>query len=154
MSSPRKPGRTAAGPVLAKKDYEALAAFRYMLRKFLHFSEAAAEQEGLTAQHHQALLAIQGFPGRDVVTVGELAERLQLKHHSVVGLADRLVERGLVKRRASQEDRRIVHLSLTARGLAILERLALAHQQELRKLTPQLKVQLRILSGSLPRKSG
>jgi len=154
MSSPRKPGGAGAGGGLAKKDYEALAAFRYMLRKFLHFSESAAEQEGLTAQHHQALLAIQGFPCRDVVTVGELAERLQLKHHSVVGLADRLVERGLVKRQSSEEDRRIVHLRLTARGLTILERLALAHQQELRKLIPGMRIQLRLLSGKIRTKTG
>lgn len=151
MSSSRKPGGAGG---LAKKDYEALAAFRYMLRRFLRFSESEAGREGMTAKHHQALLAIQGFPGRDVVTVGELAERLQLKHHSVVGLADRLVERGLVKRRASKEDRRVVHLSLTARGLTILERLARVHQQELRRLTPQFKAQLRILSRNLHRKSG
>src|SRR5579859_1886698 len=79
---------------LSKADYEALAEFRWSLRHFLGFSEAAARAAGITPQQHQALLAIKGFPGRDKVSVGELAERLQIEHHSAVGLADRLVRRG------------------------------------------------------------
>ena len=76
---------------ITKSQYENLAAFRFALRKFLRFSEDAAGAAGLTPQQHQALLAIKGFPGRDHVTVGELAERLQIKPHSAVGLIDRLV---------------------------------------------------------------
>src|SRR6201995_5691631 len=91
---------------LRKSQYEALAAFRYTLRKFIHFSETAAQAAGVTPQQHQALLAIKGFPGRDQVSVGELAERLQLRHHSVVGLIDRLVAENLVARVRSQADRR------------------------------------------------
>ncbi|HEY5232911.1 MAG TPA: MarR family transcriptional regulator [Verrucomicrobiae bacterium] len=83
---------------LNKAQYETLAAFRYALRKFIHFSETAAQAAGITSQQHQVLLAIRGFPGRDQVTVSELAERLQLRHHSAVGLVDRLVIEKLVAR--------------------------------------------------------
>jgi DNA-binding MarR family transcriptional regulator len=79
---------------LLKSQYETLAAFRYALRRFIRFSEGAAQAAGLTAQQYQALLAIKGFPARDKVTVGELAERLQLRHQSAVGLIDRLVAPG------------------------------------------------------------
>jgi DNA-binding MarR family transcriptional regulator len=101
---------------LHKSQYETLAAFRYELRRFLHFSETAAQATGITPQRHQALLAIKGFPGRDQVTVGELAERLQLRHHSTVGLIDRLVAEKLVVRKSSLEDRRQVLIQLTGRG--------------------------------------
>ena len=75
---------------LSKADYEALAEFRYALRKFLGFSEAAASEHGVTPQQYQALLAIEGFPGRNWVTVGELAEQMRIAHHSAVGLVDRM----------------------------------------------------------------
>ena len=93
---------------LVKSQYETLAAFRYALRRFIHFSEEAAQAAGITAQQYQALLAIKGFPARDNVTVGELAERLQLRHHSAVGLIDRLEAEKLVVRAPSAEDRRHV----------------------------------------------
>lgn len=116
---------------LSKADYEALAAFRYALRKFLRFSEEAAKGAGITPQQHQALLAIHGFPNRDFVTIGELAERLQILHHSAVGLADRLVHEGLARRKRSGEDRRQVFLTLTARGMNVLERLSSVHHDVL-----------------------
>src|SRR5512136_2034547 len=97
----------------SKEDYETLAEFRYALRCFLHFSENAAETAGLTLQQHQALLFIIGFPGRERVTIGELAERLQVRHHSAVGLVDRLEEQGLVKRMPDETDRRQVLIGLT-----------------------------------------
>lgn len=124
---------------LSKRDYEFLAAFRYSLRKFLRFSENAAEEKGLTVQQHQALLSIKGFPGRETVTVGELAERLQIKHHSAVGLVDRLAEQKLIKRTASSEDRRQVWISLTTDGLQLLRDLSLVHRDELRRLSPKLR---------------
>ena len=101
---------------LIKSQYETLAAFRYALRQFIHFSEEAAHAAGITPQQYQALLAIKGFPGRESVTVGELAERLQLRHHSAVGLVDRLVAEKLVVRLPSAEDRRRVLIQLTLRG--------------------------------------
>jgi DNA-binding MarR family transcriptional regulator len=123
---------------ISKADYETLAAFRYALRQFLHFSEEAAEAVGLTPQQHQALLAIRGFPKRDQVTVGELAERLQIRHHSAVGLVNRLVAQKLVTRELARGDRRQVYVSLTAHGLSILEQLSAAHRAELRRIRPQI----------------
>src|SRR5215472_2800839 len=99
---------------LSKAQYENLAAFRYALRRFLHFSEVAARKAGLTPQQHQALLAIKGFPGSAAIQVGELAERLQLRHHSTVELLDRLMVSQLVHRSHSAADRRRVQIQLTA----------------------------------------
>jgi DNA-binding MarR family transcriptional regulator len=123
---------------LAKTQYEALAAFRYALRRFVHFSEQAAEAVGLTPQQHQAMLAIKGFPGRDCVTIGELAERLQLRHHSAVGLVDRMVAEKLVKREWSREDRRKVLIHLTAAGQSKLERLSTLHRRQLKHVGPEI----------------
>ena len=128
----------AKGKALAKADYEKLAAFRFALRQFLHFSEEAALGAGLTPQKHQALLAIKGFPGRDHVTVGELAERLQVRHHSAVGLIDRLVADRLLLRSPGSTDRRVVHLRLSAQGEKVLARLSEAHQEQLRRMGPKI----------------
>jgi DNA-binding MarR family transcriptional regulator len=124
---------------VSQDEYETLAAFRYHLRQFLHFSEEAAQQVGLTPQQHQALLTIKGFPGRDYVTVGELAEWLQIKHHSAVGLVNRLVAQGLVTRNAGTEDRRQVYISLTAHGLELLSELTAAHKAEIRRVRTTLE---------------
>ena len=121
-----------------KSQYEMLAAFRYALRRFLRFSEGAAKAVGITAQQHQALLAIKGFPARDKITVGELAERLQLRHHSAVGLIDRLVAEKLVVREPSAEDRRQVLVQLTSRGEAVLEKLASVHREQLKRIGPEI----------------
>ncbi len=131
---------------LVKAQYETLAEFRYALRQFIHFSEEAAEAAGITAQHHQALLAIKGYPGRDSVTVGELAERLQLRHHSAVGLVDRLVTEKLVSRVPSTEDRRQVFIQLTSRGENVLAKLSSAHSQQLRRMGPGLSRLLKQLT--------
>ncbi|HWA86136.1 MAG TPA: MarR family winged helix-turn-helix transcriptional regulator [Opitutus sp.] len=135
-------------PPLAKSHYETLAGLRHALRRFLRFSADAARGAGLPPQQHQALLAIKGFPERDYVTVGELAERLRVRHHSAVGLVDRLVRRQLVRRRPSQTDRRRVHVMLTARGEALIARLSAAHLAELRQIGPEL----RRLIDSMPKK--
>ena len=123
---------------LTKTDFELLASFRFALRQFLQFSEAAATQAGVTAKQYQALLAIKGFPNRDRVTISELAKQLQVRHHSAVGLADRLVARKLVARKISDADRRHVYLRLTARGERVLESLAAAHREQLRRIGSQL----------------
>jgi DNA-binding MarR family transcriptional regulator len=127
---------------LSKKEYESLSAFRYALRRFLRFSEEAAEAVGLTPQQHQTLLAIKGFPGRDHVTNGELAERLQVRHHSVVGLVNRLEAQGLIVRAQGESDRREFYITLTERGAELLERLTAVHQEELRHVAPQLSTAL------------
>ena len=129
----------AGSKKLSKAQYERLAAFRFALRQFLKFSEDAAQHAGVTPQQHQALLAIKGFPGRDRVTVGELAERLQIAHHSTVGLIDRLVLENLVAREPSEEDRRRVFITLTKHGEKVLEQLSSAHHEQLRRIGPQIR---------------
>lgn len=131
---------------VSQAEYETLAAFRYALRQFLHFSEQAVKSVGLTPQQHQALLAIKGFPDRDRVTIGELAERLKLKQHSVVGLINRLSAQKLVTRSVGTADRRQVYVVVTRRGTAVLEKLSEAHRAELRRLGPEIKHLLEQLS--------
>jgi DNA-binding MarR family transcriptional regulator len=123
---------------LGKAEYEQLSAFRYALRRFLKFSEEAAASVGLTPNQHQALLAIKGFPGRSYITNGELAERLQIKHHSAVGLANRLEEQSLIVRKQGESDRREVYLTLTSRGAELLRLLTTTHHEELQSVAPQL----------------
>jgi DNA-binding MarR family transcriptional regulator len=135
---------------LRKEHYEMLAAFRYELRKFSRFSEAAAEAARVTPQQHQALLAIKGFPGRDQVTVGELAERLQLRHHSAVGLVDRLVNEKLVLRSPAETDRRQVLIQLTPRGEKTLEELSAMHHEQLQRIGPELARLLQQLNQPKP----
>lgn len=134
-------GKPAAKPrrALAETDYQRLAEFRHLLRRFLVFSEDAAEAAGLTAQQHQALLAIKGFAAGTPVTTGMLAERLIIRHHSAVGLIDRLVAKALVQRRSSTEDRRQVLLALTPKAEALLAKLSAAHRDELERLAPLLQ---------------
>lgn len=131
---------------LDKAEYEALAAFRYGLRSFLHFSEEAANGVGLTPQQHQALLAIKGFPDRDRITIGELAERLRLRHHSAVGLINRLAVEKLVVRMKSPDDGRQVLIALSRHGEEILEQLSAAHRDQLKIIGPELSDLIRRLS--------
>lgn len=112
-------------------DIEAIAAFRYAIRRFLRFSEQAARREHITPQQHQLLLAIKGFPNRDYATVSELAHRLQMRQHSVVGLIDRTARVGLVRRERGTQDRREVFIYITPDGEALLDRLTELHRQEL-----------------------
>jgi DNA-binding MarR family transcriptional regulator len=141
------PARSTFRPArrVSKAQYEMLAAFRYQLREFLHFSELAAEHTGLTPRQHQALLAIKGFPDRETITVGELAEQLHIAHHSAVGLVDRCVEQNLVAREQGIKDRRQVYIKLTDHGAKILEQLAGAHRDEIRRLGPSLRLLLNYL---------
>ncbi|MBX5462487.1 MAG: MarR family transcriptional regulator [Steroidobacteraceae bacterium] len=120
----------ASGEV-TKRQYEALAHFRYQLRRFLRYSEQITRKHGLTPLQYQLMLQIKGYPGRNWATVSELAERLQAKHNGVVALITRCEKLGLVERRASQEDRRIVRIRLSARGKRALRRLAQLHRDEL-----------------------
>src|SRR5687767_6882628 len=110
---PRRPKHLEAS------EYQQLAEFRYALRRYLRFSESAAEQMGLTAQHYQAMLAICASPeGR--LTINDLAQQLLIRHNSAVGLVDRLNKQGLAAREPSPQDRRKVHLRLTAKGDRVL----------------------------------
>jgi DNA-binding MarR family transcriptional regulator len=121
---------------LSIADYQALAEIRYQIRRFLHFSEQAAREAGLVPQQHQLLLALKGLPAGRKATISELAERLQLRHHSVVELIDRLVERGLIKRLRDETDQRRVIIHLTPQGEQVLRRLSLLHRHELQLAGP------------------
>src|SRR5579864_5915302 len=123
---------------LSSEEYRSLAEFRYEIRRFLHFSEERARERGLEPQQHQLLLAIKALPDGITATVGELAARLQLKHHSAVELVDRLEKHGYVTRGRGGEDRRQVILHLTASGRGVLRRLSVAHHQELETAGPAL----------------
>lgn len=116
---------------MTKDEFEALAQFRYDLRRFLRFSEQVTHEHGVTPLHYLLLLQIKGFPGRDWATITELAERLQAKHHGVVSLVTRCESAGLVRRSTSTEDRRRVEVRLTAKGSKLVERLANLHRLEL-----------------------
>ena len=133
---------------LEAAEYQLLASFRYALRSFLRFSEAAAEKVGLTAQHYQALLAMCAAPGG--ITINDLAQQLLIRHNSAVGLVDRLSEQGLVMREPSPEDGRKVYLRLTAKGDRVLKKLAGVHREELRRIGPQLEALLRQITAGRP----
>lgn len=125
---------------LEQGDFEALSEFRYQLRRFLKFSEDAAQSVGLTPLHYLVLLHIKGFPGQDWATVGQLAERLQIRHHGAVALVSRCEHAGLVTRTQGREDRRQVLVRLTALGESQLRHLAELHRNELRSLSKVFKV--------------
>jgi DNA-binding MarR family transcriptional regulator len=138
---------------LTKKDYEALAEFRHALRRYLNFSESAARSHGVTPQQYQALLAIEGFPNRNWVTVGELAEQMCVAHHSAVGMIDRMEKLKLVRRDASAEDKRRVQVSLSPKGQRLLEKLYRIHRAELGTRGPRIAALLRQAVAEIP-KSG
>jgi DNA-binding MarR family transcriptional regulator len=135
-------------------EYRALATFRYELRRFLRFSEDAARRVGLEPRQHQLMLAVRGMPDGAAATVGVLAERLQLRHHSVVELIDRSEAKRLVRRTAAGGDRRRVAIELTPRGERVLGRLAAAHRAELRAAGGRLIVALHAVVGEATRVRG
>jgi DNA-binding MarR family transcriptional regulator len=152
-----RPSRTRSRPPddkpvsLDRDDYRMLAGFRYLIRRFLKFSEDAALVHGLTAQQHQALLVIKGFPGDGNPTVGNLAERLCIQHHSTVELVGRLAEAGLIVRIHDRQDRRKVLLGLTEAAENHLAGLSAIHLQELDRLRPTLmQILQRSVDGGQP----
>lgn len=132
-------------------NYRAMAEFRYQIRRFLRFSEETARAAGLEPQQYQLMLALKGMPEDSRHRIGQVAERLQIQHHSTVELVDRLARRGLIKRRRSESDRREVLLELTPRGDKLLQELALHHRSELREVGPDLVAALKkVVRGSQP----
>ena len=129
-------------------EYQSLAEFRYQLRCFLHFSEQAARDVGLKPQQHQLLLALKGLPQGRIATVSELAERLQLQHHSTVELIDRMVDSNLLVRSRDESDQRKVIIRFTPYGEEVLRKLTLLHRKELRSIGPALVDTLNSLTGS------
>jgi DNA-binding MarR family transcriptional regulator len=142
---PKSPAasRRRQGSTLSDADYEALAEFRYELRKFLAFSEEAALAMGLTPQQHQTLLAIRGSPGTDSLTIKQIAERLLVRHHTAVGLIDRLVGLDMVVRAPDPADLRRIQVSLTKTGHSALHGLSAIHVAELKNIRPTLRKLLR-----------
>jgi DNA-binding MarR family transcriptional regulator len=119
-------------------DYRALAQFRYEIRKFLAFSDEAARHAGIEPQQHQALLAIKGLPADVEPTIGALAERLCVQHHTVVALVDKLEQHGWAKRQRSTLDRRHVFLTLTPEGGTLLANLSAMHREQLGTVGPRM----------------
>src|SRR5271169_819580 len=128
---------------LTLADYEALAELRYQIRRFLHFSEQAAREAGLEPRQHQLMLTLKGLPAGTRPRIGELADRMQIRHHSAVELVNRLAGGGYVRRHRGGEDRREVLLSLTLKGEKILRDLSLHHKAELRMRGPALVAALK-----------
>ncbi len=130
---------------LSQADYEALANLRFALRRFLAFSTAAAQEAGLPAQQHQALLAIKGHPAGQAMTVGVLAERLLIAPHTATELVDRLVAGDLVERSPDPADRRRLRLTLTTQAETVLRSLSVAHLREIAEIAPVLAGVLKIV---------
>ena len=137
---------------LTLSDYQALAEFRYQIRRFLHFSEQAVQASGLERGQYQLMLAIKGMPEGVRPRIRELADRMQIQHHSAVELINRLEGGGYVRRERAQEDRREVMLALTAKGEKVLAELAWHHHEELRSAAPSLVAALRrVMQGETKR---
>jgi DNA-binding MarR family transcriptional regulator len=138
--------RKSITDLLNDAEYEALAKFRYALRQFLKFSVDAASAVGLETLQYQALLALRGRPGHNPLSVGELAEELQIQHHGAVQLVTRLAKRSLVERQKDAADKRRVLIVLTPEGQSILSQLAWAHKSELKRAVPAMELLLRRLN--------
>jgi DNA-binding MarR family transcriptional regulator len=119
-------------------DYRSLAALRYEIRKFIAFSEQAARDAGIEPQQHQLLLSVRGLPEGRPPTIGAVAERLRVQHHTAVALVDKLEARGFVRRERGIVDRRQVMLRLTPAGDAVLRRLSALHREQLRTVGPEM----------------
>ena len=136
-------------PRVSGSEYRALGAFRYEIRKFLAFSEHAAREAGIQPKQHQLLLAVRGLPEGARPTIGTVAERLCVKHHTAVALIDALEKQGLLQRDRSSADRREVLLVLTPKGDAVLLRLSALHREQLRNVGPLMVTALQaILDGA------
>lgn len=128
----------AGSEPLTKEDFEALARFRFGIRRYLRFSEQTVRKHGITPQQYQLLLALKGFPGREWATVRELADRIQLLHHSVVELVNRAQRQQLVQRAEHPHDARAVRVLLSSEGERVLARLSALHRDELRRMSAAL----------------
>lgn len=130
--------RSADQTKLSQSDYRDQADFRYAVRRFVRFSELQARQEGITPQQHLLLLMVRGHESYPRVSIGEIAERLQVRHHSTSLLVERMVQRGLVSREIDGADRRRALVALTPTGQEVLDRIMIANRHELRELDEQL----------------
>jgi DNA-binding MarR family transcriptional regulator len=140
---------------LTLEDYHSLAEFRHQIRRYLSFSDAAVRGSDLEPRQYQLLLALKGLPTNVRARIGELAEQLQIQHHSAVELVDRLQASGLVRRQRGTQDRREVLVVLTPTGEKVLRELVLHHRAELSTCGPALIEALRrVLQDSKKSKKG
>ncbi|WP_246833345.1 MarR family winged helix-turn-helix transcriptional regulator [Williamsia sp. 1138] len=123
---------------LSKREFEALARFRFGIRRYLRFSEEAVRAHGIAPQQYQMMLALKGYPDREWASIAELSDRLQLRHHSVVELVNRAQKQQLVERAVHPDDARMVRVELTEQGQRILARLSAMHRDELKHLGSML----------------
>ena len=133
-------------------EYQALAQFRFLIRRFLNNSEKAAQSVGLEPQHYMGMLALRGLPAGQKPSMRNLAERLQIQHNSAVELVDRMEQRGLLRREQSIEDRRSVFVYVTTRGERLLSRLVRHRIAELRVSAPALTRALNSVLAAASRK--
>jgi DNA-binding MarR family transcriptional regulator len=141
-------GKARAPRRLTSAELRQLADFRYHLRRFLHFSHAAAEAMGLRTQQHQLLLAVCGMPAGEEPTIANVASRMFLKHNSTVELVDRTIEQGLMRRVQDPMDQRRILLRLTPHGEEILHALSAHHLEEMESAGPELIRSLRNVLGT------
>ncbi len=125
-------------PGPTEQQYQTLLVFRTALRRYLAWSSEAARQVGLTGQQGQLLLAVRAHPGPTPPSIRELADHLMLRHHSVVGLANRVVALDLVERCADEHDQRVVRLRLTPAGRELVQTLGAAHLEELQRVAERM----------------
>lgn len=135
-------------------EYQALAEFRFLIRRYLNNSEKAAQSVGLEPQHYMAMLALRGLPSRQEPSIRSLAQRLQIQHHSASELVDRMEKQGLLRRERSAEDRRSVLIYVTPQGERLLSRLVRHRIAELRVTAPSLTRALRSVLTSASRQGG
>jgi DNA-binding MarR family transcriptional regulator len=135
-------------PDLSDADFRRLLEFRDGLRRFLRWSEDRARQAGLTPAQHQLLLAVRGHG--PLPSVGDVADHLLLRHHSVVELVDRATRAGLVERVSDEADQRVVRVRLTPEGERRLHELSAAHLEELGRMGGAFAA----LWNQLPSRSG
>jgi len=133
---------------LSVSDYQALAEFRFQIRKFLHFSDLAIAAAGLERAQYQLMLTIKGLPPELRPRIRDVANRMLIQHHSAVELVNRLESGGFVRRERAEGDRREVLLALTPKGERVLAELALHHHEELQDAAPALVAALRhVMTG-------
>jgi DNA-binding MarR family transcriptional regulator len=125
---------------LRKSDYAALAKFRSSLRRFLHETSEAARKHGVTPQQHQVMLSIKGMEGRNWLSISELADSMQVRHHSMVALVDRCEKAGIVLRSRGTVDRRVARVSLTPKGEKLIEQLSSENKRELNRLRTAMQM--------------
>jgi DNA-binding MarR family transcriptional regulator len=135
-------------PIITRAQIQRLAEFRFQLRRFLHFSNAAAEGAGLRPQQYQLLQCIHGMPDGLEPNIANIAARMMLKHNSAVELVDRTIEQGYLRRKTDLADHRRVLLRLTGEGERVLASLAEHHLLELEEAGPELIRALRRVAVS------